>query len=175
MRIHLNPPRCVLDRTTGCGVLLTAAEQCLGHILVVDVCRRNYPQPTDIPFKVPHGCTLLSSPSPDKIRSQCPQGPRGRSYIIKYTEWGMGWAEALRFVLRSLDCLNIHSAGAADGRRCDKRMEWMGATRVEEGEEADGSTHICDDTLTEKLSQVRREGKEKKTNIPFKKRRQSHS
>lgn len=32
--------------------------------------------------------TPLSSPSADKIRSQCPQGPRGRSYIIKYTEGG---------------------------------------------------------------------------------------
>lgn len=34
--------------------------------------------------------TPLSSPSADKIRSQCPQGPRGRSYIIKYTEGGVG-------------------------------------------------------------------------------------
>lgn len=73
----------------------------------------------------------------------------------------------MRFVIQSLDCLNIHSAGTIDGRGCDKRMEWMGATRLaegeegEEGEEADGSTHICDDTLTEKLSQVRREGKKK--------------
>lgn len=71
----------------------------------------------------------------------------------------------MRFVIQSLDCLNIHSAGTTDGRGCDKRMEWMGATRVAEGEEreeADGSTHICDDTLMEKLSQVRREGEKKK-------------
>lgn len=49
----------------------------------------------------------------------------------------------------------------------------MGTTRVAEGEEeeADGSTHICDDTLTEKLSQVRREGKN--TSLLKKKKKKS--
>lgn len=66
---------------------------------------------------------LLSSPSADKIRLQCPRRPRGRSYIIKYSKvgglWGrQGGSVALRFVIQSLDCLNIY------GRGCDE--SWIG-------------------------------------------------
>lgn len=97
-----------------------------------------------------HGCTLLSSPSPDKIRLQCSQGLWGCSYIIKYT----GGA-ALRFVIQSLDCLNIHSASGIDDKdvtrdamdESDKRGGGGGGTK------ADRSTHICNDTQTEKLRQ----------------------
>lgn len=60
------------------------------------------------------GYRLLSPPPSDKIRLQCPEGPWGASYIIKYTGEGGG------FVIQSLGCLDIHSASSTDDKAMDE-------------------------------------------------------